>query len=323
MMSTTGASGRATSNDGRNPDSKWTRASRRHRSPASRGERIWAFNFLAPFIVGISVFYYIAIAASTYFSFTRYNLLKPPTWLGLDNYRFLIGDEIFRRALWNTAKLTLVGVPTTIVLVVGLGLALNSKIRFQGAYRLIFFLPLVTMPVASAIVWRWMYSPDTGLFDQLLSPFGVDRVEWLSRPGTALWAVLAMEVWRQSGLFLLIVLAGLQNIPQVYYEAATVDGASAWQRFRHVTLPLLSPSLFFLAVTGSIAAFQTFDAVIVLTPTGGPLNSTRTVVFDIYGSAFESLRMGRAAAASLLLMAVILAVTAVQFRIQKRWVHYE
>ena len=302
---------------------KPARAPRRRRHPGARGERIWAFNFLAPFIVGISVFYYVAIVASSYLSLTRYNLLKPPTWIGLDNYRFLIGNEIFRKALWNTAKLTLVGVPATIVLVVGLGLALNSKIRFQGAYRLVFFLPLVTMPVASAIVWRWMYSPDTGLFDQLLSPLGVDRVEWLSRPGTALWAVLAMEVWRQSGLFLLIVLSGLQNIPEVYYEAATVDGASAWQRFRYVTLPLLSPSLFFLAVTGSIAAFQTFDAVIVLTPGGGPLNSTRTVVFDIYGNAFENLRMGRAAAASLLLMVVILAVTAMQFRIQKRWVHYE
>ncbi|MCY4422691.1 MAG: sugar ABC transporter permease [Acidimicrobiaceae bacterium] len=302
---------------------KPARVSKHRRDPASRGERIWAFNFLAPFIVGIAVFYYIAIVASSYFSFTRYNLLKPPTWLGLDNYRFLIGNELFRKALWNTAKLTLVGVPVTIVLVVGLGVALNSRIRFQGVYRLIFFLPLVTMPVASAIVWRWMYSPETGLFDQLLGPFGVDRVEWLSRPGSALWAVLAMEVWRQSGLFLLIVLAGLQNIPEVYYEAATVDGATAWQRFRHVTLPLLSPSLFFLAVTGSIAAFQTFDAVIVLTPGGGPLNSTRTVVFDIYGSAFESLRMGRAAAASMLLLAVILVVTAVQFRMQKRWVHYE
>ena len=302
---------------------KPARVSKHRRDPASRGERIWAFNFLAPFIVGIAVFYYIAIVASSYFSFTRYNLLKPPTWLGLDNYRFLIGNELFRKALWNTAKLTLVGVPVTIVLVVGLGVALNSRIRFQGVYRLIFFLPLVTMPVASAIVWRWMYSPETGLFDQLLSPFGVDRVEWLSRPGSALWAVLAMEVWRQSGLFLLIVLAGLQNIPEVYYEAAVVDGATAWQRFRHVTLPLLSPSLFFLAVTGSIAAFQTFDAVIVLTPGGGPLNSTRTVVFDIYGSAFESLRMGRAAAASMLLLAVILVVTAVQFRMQRRWVHYE
>ena len=297
--------------------------SRRRRNPGSRGERIWAFNFLAPFIVGIAVFYYIAIVASSYFSFTRYNLLKPPSWVGLDNYRFLLDNETFRQALWNTAKLTLVGVPATIVLVVGLGLALNSKIRFQGLYRLAFFLPLVTMPVASAIVWKWMYAPDTGFFDQILGPLGVDRVEWLSRPGSALWAVLAMEIWRNSGLFLLIVLAGLQSIPQTYYDAALVDGANAWQRFRHVTLPLLSPSLFFLAVTGSIAAFQTFDAVIVLTPAGGPLNSTRTVVFDIYGSAFESLRMGRASAASLLLLAVILAVTAAQFRMQRRWVHYE
>jgi multiple sugar transport system permease protein len=295
----------------------------RRRGAARQGERIWAFNFLAPFIVGIAVFYYIAIAASSYFSLTRYNLLKPPRWLGLDNFRYLLGDEIFRKALWNTAKLTLIGVPLTIVLAVALGVALNSKIRFRSTYRLAFFLPLVTMPVASAIVWRWLYAPDTGLFNQLLSPLGVDRVEWLSRPGTALWAVMAMEIWRQSGLFLLIVLAGLQSIPEVYYEAAIVDGATPWQRFRHVTLPLLSPSLFFLAVTGSIAAFQTFDAVIVLTPTGGPLNSTRTVVFDIYENAFESLRMGRAAAASLLLLAVILAVTVVQFRLQKRWVHYE
>ena len=124
-------------------------------------------------------------------------------------------------------------------------------------------------------------------------------------------------------MFLLILLAGLQNIPQTYYEAATVDGASAWQRFRYITLPLLSPSLFFLIVTGSIAAFQTFDVVLVLTPEGGPLDSTRTVVLDIYQNAFQNFRMGRASAASMVLLVVILAVTAVQFQMQKRWVHYE
>ena len=295
----------------------------RRRDAAGRGERIWAFNFLAPSLVGIAVFYYVAIGASFYFSLTRYNVLKPPQWLGLDNYRFLLRDETFRIALWNTAKLALVGVSVTIVLALALALALNTKIRFRGAYRLVFFLPLVTMPVASATVWRWLYAPDIGLFNRILAPFGLERVEWLSRPGSALWAVVAMEVWRQSGLFLLILLAGLQNIPQTYYEAATVDGASAWQRFRYVTLPMLSPSLFFLAVTGSIAAFQTFDAVIVLTPDGGPRNSTRTMVLDIYQNAFENFRMGRAAAASLFLLVLILAVTVVQFQMQKRWVHYE
>ena len=250
-------------------------------------------------------------------------MLKPPRWLGLDNYRFLLSDETFRIALWNTAKLVVVGVGATIALSLALAIALNSRIRFRGAYRLVFFLPLVTMPVASATVWRWLYAPDVGLFNRLLEPFGLERVEWLSRPGTALWALVAVEVWRQSGLFLLILLAGLQNIPQVYYEAATVDGATAWQRCRHVTLPLLSPSLFFLAVTGSIAAFQTFDVVLILTPDGGPLDSTRTVVLDIYQNAFENFRMGRASAASMLLLVVILVVTVVQFRMQKRWVHYE
>lgn len=295
----------------------------RRRDAAARGERIWAFNFLAPFVVGIAVFYYVAIGASFYFSLTRYNVLTPPQWLGLDNYRFLLGNDEFRRALWNTARLAVISVPLTILLALGLALALNSQIAFKNTYRLIFFLPLVTMPVASAVVWRWLYSPDIGLFDQLLGPLGVDRVEWLSRPGTALWAVMAMEIWRQSGLFLLILLAGLQNVPEVYYEAATVDGANAWQRFRHITLPLLSPSLFFLGVTGSITAFQTFDAVIVLTPDGGPQDSTRTVVFDVYQNAFENFRMGRAAAASFFLLIVVLAVTAIQFQMQKRWVHYE
>lgn len=297
---------------------------RRRRPDAARsGERIWAFNFLAPFVVGIAVFYYVAIGASFYFSLTRYNVLRPPQWLGLDNYRYLLGDETFRTALWNTAKLVVIGVTATIVVSLALALALNSRIRFRGVYRLIFFLPLVTMPVASATVWRWLYAPDVGLFNRLLAPFGVERVEWLSRPGTALLAIIAIEVWRQSGLFLLILLAGLQNIPHTYLEAATVDGASAWQRFRYITLPLLSPSLFFLVVTGSIAAFQTFDVVLILTPEGGPLDSTRTVVFDIYQNAFENFRMGRAAASSLVLLVVILAVTAVQFQMQKRWVHYE
>lgn len=300
-----------------------TSALRRRRDAGQTGERIWAFNFLAPFVVGIAVFYYVAIGASFYFSLTRYNALKPPQWLGLDNYRFLLNDDAFRTALWNTAKLVVISVALTMALGLALAVALNTRIRFQSVYRLVFFLPLVTMPVASATVWRWLYAPDIGLVNRLLEPFGVERIEWLSRPGTALWAVIGMEVWRQSGLFLLILLAGLQNIPATYYEAAIVDGATAWQRFRHITLPLLSPSLFFLAVTGSIAAFQTFDAVIILTPEGGPRDSTRTVVLDIYQNAFENFRMGRAAAASMFLLVVILAVTAIQFQMQKRWVHYE
>ena len=297
--------------------------SKRHRDPSQRGERLWAFCFLAPSIAGIAVFFYIAIGASVYFSFTRYKVLRPPRWIGLDNYRFLLSDETFRKALWNTTKLTAVGVPLTIILALALAVALNSKIRFQGFYRLIFFMPLVSMPVAAAAVWRWLYSPQYGFFDQMLGYVGFDRVEWLSRPGTALWAVMAMEIWRQTGLYLLILLAGLQGIPKMYYEAATVDGANTWRQFRHVTLPLLTPSIFFLVVIGGIQAFQTFDAVIIMTPRGGPLDSTRTVMFDIYKDAFENFRMGRSATASLVLLVIILAFTVAQFRMQRRWVHYE
>ena len=290
---------------------------------ALRGERRWAFNFLAPTVVGIAVFYYIAIAVSAFLSMTRYNVLSPPQWVGLDNYRYLLGDDRFRKALWNTARLAVIGVPVTILLALGLAVALNSRIRFRSVYRLIFFLPLVTLPVASAVVWRWLYAPDIGLFNQFLKPFGVERVEWLSRPQAALWAVMGMEVWRQSGLFLLILLAGLKNIPRIHYEAAVVEGASAWQQFLRITLPLLSPSLFFLTVTGAIAAFQTFDAIVILTPSGGPQDATRTVVFDVYKNAFTHFRMGRAAAGSIFLLFIILLVTALQLRIQKRWVHYE
>ena len=304
-------------------------ARRRRRSTAAlhnsalRGERLWAFNFLAPAVVGIAVFYYIAIAVSGFLSMTRYNVLSPPQWIGLDNYRYLLADDRFRRALWNTTKLALVGVPVTIVLALGLAVALNSRIKFRSVYRLIFFLPLVTIPIASAVVWRWLYAPDIGLFNQFLRPLGVERVEWLSRPQFALWAVMGMEVWRQSGLFLLILLAGLKNIPRIHYEAAVVEGASAWQQFLRITLPLLSPSLFFLSVTGAIAAFQTFDAIVILTPAGGPQDATRTVVFDVYKNAFTHFRMGRAAAGSIFLLLVILLVTALQLRVQKRWVHYE
>ncbi len=293
------------------------------RNSALPGERRAAFYFLAPAVVGIALFYYIAMAVSGYLSLTRYNVLSPPQWVGLENFRYLLADERFLRALWNTTRLAVIGVPVTIVLALGLAVALNSKVKFRSVYRLIFFLPLVTIPVAAAVVWRWLYAPDIGLINQLLHPLGVERVEWLSRPQSALWAVMGMEVWRQSGLFLLILLAGLKNIPRIHYEAALVEGASAWQQFLRITLPLLSPSLFFLSVTGAIAAFQTFDAVVVLTPSGGPQDATRTVVFDVYRNAFTHFRMGRAAAGSLFLLLVILLITVVQLRAQNRWVHYE
>src|SRR5690606_1469298 len=189
-------------------------------------------------------------------------------------------------------------------------------------YRLIFFLPVLTMPIAIGVVWAWIYNPDFGLLAQVLGPLGLPRIRWLTDPATAMPALVLMAVWQGSGYGMIIFLAGLQNIPSEFYEAAHIDGAGSGQRFRFITMPLLSPTLFFVTVTSLISAYQVFD--IVYAVTGGRASDTlRTVVYLIYQEGFEFLRMGEATAVAWVLFAIILAVTIVQLRLQRRWVHYE
>lgn len=292
------------------------------RNPLRRREALWGYVMIAPMMIGLLIFFYFALGASFVISLTDWDLLTTPIWQGFENYRQLLTDEGFRNALLNTARFTLLNVPLGLLVSLTLALALNSNIRFRAIYRLIFFLPVMTMPVAISVVWQYIYNPDFGLLNQFLRIFGVERIRWLNDPNTAMWALVIMSVWMGAGYGMIVILAGLQNIPRDYYEAAQVDGANNRQLFFGITLPLLTPTLFFVIVTSMISSLQVFDIVYTLTK-GGPLNSTRSIVYNIYEDGFRFFRMGDASASAWILFILILIITVIQFRIQKYWVHYD
>jgi multiple sugar transport system permease protein len=273
-------------------------------------------------VIGFGIFFYLALGASALISLTKWDILTAPIWVGLENYITLFNDPKFWQVLWNTTRYTIVSVPVGLVVSLLLALALNTRIRFRNVYRLIFFLPVLTMPVAIAVVWKWIFNPDLGLANQLVGLFGVGRIKWLSDVNWAMNALVIMAVWSGSGYGMIIFLAGLQNIPREYYEAAQVDGANWWQSLFKITLPLLTPTIFFNMITSLIGAFQVFDIIYTMTK-GGPLNSTRSIVYNIYEDGFKYSRMGTASATAWVLFIIILLITVVQLRVQKRWVHYE
>lgn len=287
-----------------------------------RNEAIWGYLMIAPLALGWIIFFLIALGASLGISMTQWNILSPPQWVGLGNYSRLLRDPLFIRALRNSLYLVALYVPASLLLSFLLALALNTKIRFRSFYRTVFFLPLLTMPVASAAVWRWLYNPVYGLINYGLEIVGLPTPAWLADPDTAMPAVVAMLVWNIAGFNMIILLAGLQNIPRVYYEAAQIDGARGWQQIWNITIPLLTPTIFFLMIISIINGFQIFDQIFIMT-NGGPAHSTRTIVYHIFDEAFQNLRMGYGTAMSWILFAILFSVTAVQFTLQKRWVHYK
>ncbi|MBX3083290.1 MAG: sugar ABC transporter permease [Anaerolineae bacterium] len=285
-------------------------------------EAMWGYLMIAPMVLGFGIFFYLALGASAVISMTKWDVLTAPIWVGLQNYITLLNDPKFWQVLWNTTRYTIVSVPLGLIVSLLLALALNTRIRFRNVYRLIFFLPVLTMPVAIAVVWKWIFNPDLGLANQIMGLVGFGRIKWLSDVNWAMNALVIMSVWSGSGYGMVIFLAGLQNIPREYYEAASVDGANWWQSLTKITIPLLTPTIFFNLITSLIGAFQVFDIIYTMTK-GGPLNSTRSIVYNIYEDGFKYARMGTASATAWILFIIILVVTVVQLRVQKRWVHYE
>lgn len=288
----------------------------------ARREALWGYAMVAPLLIGLAIFFYLGLGASLYLSFTEWDVLTAPQWVGLDNFQRFWETPIYLKTLWNTLRFALMLVPLGMLASLGMALALNQNIRLRGLYRVLFFLPVLTMPVAIAVVWKWIYAPDFGLLNQALAFFGGPRVKWLGDPNLAMLSLVIMSIWMGSGYGMVIYLAGLQNISRSYYEAAQVDGASSRQQFTNITLPLLTPTIFFSLVTSTISAFQVFDIVYVMTK-GGPLDSTRTLVYTIYDDGFHFFRMGMASATAWVLFVIILAITVVQLWGQRRWVHYD
>jgi multiple sugar transport system permease protein len=278
--------------------------------------------FLAPTLVGLAVLSAGPILAALGISFTKWDLITPPQFVGLDNYLRLAGDDRFFKALRNTVFYTVVSVPLGLALALGLAVALNQQIRGIAWIRTAYFLPLVTSATAVALVWLWIYSP-TGLLNTFLGTFGIAPQRWVADPTLAMPSIIVMSIWQGLPANVIIFLAGLQAIPVEYYDAASVDGAGRRSRFRHVTLPLLTPSVFFTGILALIGSFQVFDQVYVMANPGKPGDATITLVYFIYENGFRNFKMGYASAASWVLFLVVAVLTGLYFRTQDRWVHYQ
>jgi len=281
-----------------------------------------AWLFLAPSLVLFAIFTAIPVISAFFISFTQWNLFNEVTWVGLGNYLELAKDEIFAKVLGNTAYFVLVSVPVQIVLALLCALVLNRGIKGQTFFRVVYFLPVVTSTIAAALVWAWLFNSNFGLINAALSLVGVtDLPKWMGSTRWAMPAIIIVSIWQNLGYAMVLFLAGLQNIGKDVHDAAALDGATGWDRFWHITLPLLSPTTFFVLVISIIGSFQVFELVLVMTK-AGPANATNTLVYYIYQNGFQFYQMGYASAAAMVLFLIVLAFTLVQYRLQRRWVHY-
>ena len=293
------------------------------RGSLRRGETLAAYLFLLPNIVGFLVFTLLAVVASAGIALTNWDIISTPDFVGLRNFeRLLTIDDSFRKVLWNTTAYTVASVVASMVLSLGVAIAMNTALRGIVIFRTAYYLPVVTSSVAVAVVWTWFYNPDFGPLNYYLSAVGFKPPQWLGSPEWALPAVIIVSVWKAIGYDMIIWLAGLQGIPQHLYEAAAIDGAGRWRRFTAITLPMLTPTTFFVLVISLIRAFQVFDIVQVMTD-GGPADATRTMVLYIYDQGVKFLKMGYAAAVAWTLFVIVFLITIVQWRVQRSWVHYE
>ncbi len=278
-------------------------------------KELTAFLFLLPFLLLFVVFRAGPVVASFVLSFTQYDGLSRPIWIGLGNYRsILFGTEAASHLFWqsvvNTLYFTFGEVGLEMILGLSLAILVNARIlRAKALWRAAYYLPVVTSLVAASMIWLWLYHPQAGLLNQALELVGLPRLKWLSDPKLAMPSIILMAVWQGTGWSMVIYLAGLQGIPETLYEAAKIDSANEWSQFRYITLPLLAPVTMFVVIISCISALQIFSQIYVMTQ-GGPLNSTTTVTHQIWINAFRFFRLGFASAMSFLLFLVIVAISA-------------
>ncbi len=286
--------------------------------------RVWkersAYVFLLPGMVIFSVFTLAALVFAVYLTFHRWSIIEPDKpFVGLDNYRDMMHDERFVESVLNTVYFSVASVPLSLVTGLLLALLVNLPLRMRGLFRAAFYLPVVTPFVVSAILWKWLYNSDYGLFNYYLLQAHIidDPLLWLSDKNIAMPAVILMSVWAGAGFSMVVYLAGLQAIPQELYEAARIDGAGAWHRLRYVTIPMLRPTTLFLLVMGIISSLQVFTQIFVMT-NGGPVNRTTTMVYYMYLWAFKYFDMGYASTLAFALFLMLLVFTALQLRLARR-----
>ncbi len=286
--------------------------------------------FLLPSLIGLAVFSIGPIGYSFLIGLTDWNGLNAwdpaagtPNFIGLDNYAEIMSGEEFWRVLRNTMYFIVLYIPLILIFSILAAVLLNNKYRGIGAYRVLFFIPVLTSWVAGSLIWKWLLSDDYGPVNAILAFVGIDGPAWLQDPHWAMPGIVFASIWKDMGFFALILLGGLQGINPDYYEAAQMDGAGMWKRLYRITLPLLSPILFFVIIISVINSFQLFPQVMIMTQDAGPYGATQAMVERIYKYAFKYYKMGYAASFSWILFVIILFFTVIQMRLQKRWVHYD
>ncbi|WP_018933015.1 carbohydrate ABC transporter permease [Gracilibacillus lacisalsi] len=286
-----------------------------------KNNALWGLIFLTPQLLGLIIFAIIPLISALVLSFMEWDGFGERSFVGLENFIYQFSSSDFWKATYNTILYTVLTVPIGLMISLLLAIALN-KIKGKEIYRLFYFMPVVTSSVSIGVIWMWILNGDLGILNQALAMIGIVGPDWLTNTNLVMISIAMLSIWWQLGYNMVIFLAGLQGISKTYYEAAEIDGASKFQQFRNITLPMLSPTTFFVAIMAIIGSFQVFDQAFVMT-NGGPGKASYTMVYHIYDNAFVDFRFGESSAAAMILFVVILIFTLVQFKLQKRWVHYE
>jgi multiple sugar transport system permease protein len=283
-------------------------------------EERWAYAFVLPQFLGILLFVLLPVLASVVLCFTEWDMIGSAKFVGLDNLTTILSAKRLGQAFGNTGLFAVGIIPITTALSLAMALLANAKMRGLGIYKCGLFLPMTTSSVAIVLVWYWIYAPNVGIINYVLSLMGIQGPLWLIQVDSARWAIIIMAVWQNMGYYFLIFLAGLKGIPRDYYEAASIDGAGTMKKFFRITLPMLSPTIFFVMITLTIGVLNIFQEPGVLTQ-GGPSYGTYSIVMYIYDLAFKFFRMGEAAVVSIFLFLMVVAVTYIQFKTSGKWVY--
>lgn len=284
----------------------------------------WAWFMIAPTMIGLMVLNIIPTFQTLYLSFFKSGAFgKGNIFVGLENYKNMIADPQVWHAVRNTLAYTLGVVPATIIIAMVVAVFLNGKLKGKGIYRTIYFIPMVAAPAAVTMVWKWLYNRDYGLINHMLETIGLGKVDWIDNPRVAMLSIIIIGVWSAVGYSMVLLLAGLQEIPRDYYEASGIDGAGPIRQFFTITLPLISPTLFFVLVTSIITAMQVFDVVYMMIGITSPsYDSTVSLVYLFYNNSFKYSNKGYGSAIVMLLLAIIMIITVIQNKLQKKWVNY-
>ena len=284
----------------------------------------WAYFLVAPTIIGLMILNIIPIFQTLYLSFFKSgDFGKGNIFVGLSNYKKMLGDAQVWHAVINTLKYTIIVVPVTVIIAMILAVLLNSKIKGKGTYRTIYFIPMVAAPAAITMIWKWLYNNQYGLINYVLSKVGINPVNWIDDPNIALYSIIIIGIWSTVGYSMVLLIAGLQEIPRDYYEASSIDGAKPVRQFFNITLPLVSPTLFFVVVTSIIQGMQVFDVIYMMIDVTSPAyDSTVSLVYLFYNSSFKYADKGYGSAIVMLLLVIIMIITVFQMKAQKKWVNY-